>query len=117
MKYSKLAPLLALGIAAATWVVAHEAHADPAYGLGLSYTFGSSDSDVAIGARVFSDDSPQNGAASLGLDYKLRAQSWRPNIGAAWLDDDVYGDLSLGFNTGASNIDFGVGLGGWTNGT
>lgn len=115
MKYSKLAPILAAAIAAATFAAAHSAKADPAYGLGLSYVFGNGGGDVAIGARVFSNDNPQEGAVSLGLDYKLASQSFRPNIGAAYLDDDVYGDISLGYDFGAGGVDFGVGLGGWSN--
>ncbi|MDQ2089329.1 hypothetical protein [Marimonas arenosa] len=91
------------------------AQADPAYGIGLTYTFGAGGGDVAIGARVFSDDTPENGALSLGLDYKINSQSLRPSIGAAWLDRDVYGDLSLGYDFGAQSVDFGLGLGGWSN--
>lgn len=82
--------------------------ADPSFGFGISYVFGG---DVAIGVRVFSDDKPDRGALALGLDYKLRGQSWRPSVGAAYLDEDWYVDLSLGYDFGAQNIDFGAGLG------
>ncbi|MEZ5714988.1 MAG: hypothetical protein R3D85_07350 [Paracoccaceae bacterium] len=115
MKYKSLAPLLAAAIAIGSWLVAHPVKADPAYGLGLSYTFGSGGGDVAIGARVFSDNNPQNAVGSIGLDYKINSQSFRPNIGAAWLDNDVYGDLSLGYDFGAQGVDFGVGIGGWAD--
>ena len=115
MKYRKIAPLLAVAVATVTWLAGQSAHADPAFGFGLSYTFGGGGGDVAIGARVFSDNQPQNGVASIGLDYKINSQSFRPNIGAAWLDDDVYGDLSLGYDLGDQSVDFGVGLGGWGN--
>ena len=89
--------------------------ADPAFGLGFSFVFGGGNNDVAFGARVFSDDTPQNGAVSLGLDYKFGSNSFRPNIGAAYLDNDVYGDLSIGYDIGAGAMDFGIGLGGWGN--
>ena len=114
MKYRKVAPILAVMIALGTWATAQAAKADPAYGFGISVTFGAgSGADFAIGARVFSDDQPQNGAASIGLDYKINSQSLRPNIGAVWLDDDIYGDLSIGYDFGAQDIDFGLGVGGW----
>lgn len=104
-----------LATALAAFALAPAAQADPAFGLGLSYVFGGGGGDIAIGARVFSDDTPRDGVLSLGVDYKINSQSLRPSIGAAYLDDDVYGDLSLGYDFGAQNIDFGVGLGGWSN--
>ncbi|MDU8926248.1 hypothetical protein RXV86_02515 [Alisedimentitalea sp. MJ-SS2] len=113
MKYSRLAPILAIGVAVTTALTAQSVKADPAFGFGLSYVFGGGSSDVAVGARVFSDDAPRNGALSIGLDYKIGSQSLRPNIGAAYLDDDVYGDVSIGYDFGAQGIDFGLGVGGW----
>ncbi|KAA0920345.1 hypothetical protein FLO80_04335 [Aquicoccus porphyridii] len=109
MKRIALASGLALALSAPAL------QADPAFGLGVSYVFGGGTSDVAIGARAFSDDTPHEGVVSLGLDYKLGSQSLRPNIGAAYLDDDVYGDVSLGYDFGTKGVDFGVGLGGWGN--
>ena len=107
---------LAAGLAAATFVVAPAAQADPAFGLGLTYTFGASGkSDVALGARIFSSDKPQDFAASIGLDYKFGSGSIRPSIGAAYLENNWYSDLSIGYDTGAGEIDFGLGAGGWRN--
>ncbi|WP_372611141.1 hypothetical protein [Aquicoccus sp.] len=105
--------VVASGLALA--ISAPALQADPSFGFGISYVFGGGSSDVAVGARVFSDDEPNEGAVSLGLDYKLGSQSVRPNIGAAYLDDDVYGDVSLGYDFGAKGVDFGVGLGGWSD--
>ncbi|WP_322865365.1 hypothetical protein U5922_003635 [Aquicoccus sp. G2-2] len=111
MKNIALAASLATTLAA----IAPMAQADPAVGFGLSYVFGgNTGGDVAVGARVFSDDTKQNAVASLGLDYKINSGSWRPNVGAAWLDNNVYGDLSIGYDLGARGIDFGAGLGGWS---
>jgi len=105
----------ATGVAAilAATAFALPAQADPAYGFGVSYVFGGGGGDVAVGARIFSDDTPEDGALSLGLDYKINSQSLRPAIGAAYLDNDVYGEVSVGFDTGAQAIDFGLGVGGW----
>ena len=115
MKYSKLAPIMAIGVAMTTALAARAAKADPSYGLGVSFIFGGGQNDVAIGAKVFSDDTPQNGAVSVGLDYKIGSQSFRPNIGAAYFDNDAYGDISIGYDLGAQGIDFGIGVGAWTD--
>ncbi|WP_139216106.1 hypothetical protein [Shimia haliotis] len=84
------------------------AKADPSFGFGISYTF---DGDVAFGVRVFSDDRAERGALSLGLDYKFRSKGWRPNVGAAYLDEDFFVDLSLGYDFNTQGLDFGAGLG------
>jgi hypothetical protein len=110
MKHFALAAGLATTLAAA----APMAQADPAIGLGLSYVFGgASGGDVAVGARIFSDDTKQKAVAALGVDYKLTSGSWRPTLGVGWLDDDIYGDLSIGYDMGAGGIDFSAGIGGW----
>lgn len=82
--------------------------ADPAVGIGISII---STKEFAIGLRVFSDNRPGRAAAALGLDYKLRSKSLRPTIGAAWLEDGYYADLSLGYDTSGGQIDFGAGIG------
>ncbi|WP_133169902.1 hypothetical protein [Shimia abyssi] len=84
------------------------AKADPAFGVGLTYIFGG---DVAFGVRVFSDDRPEQGALALGLDYKFLAKSWRPNVGAAYLDEDFYADFSVGLDLTTQELDFGIGAG------
>lgn len=86
--------------------------ADPSFGLGISYVFGDG---LALGGRVFSTDIPQNGAVSLGVDYKFNSGAWRPNVGVAYLDNDLYVDLSLGVDLNSGNIDYGIGLGGLAN--
>lgn len=66
---------------------------------------------MAVGVRVFSDDEAERGAFAIGLDYKLRSNSWRPNAGVAYLDEDFYIDLSVGYDFNAGEVDFGAGLG------
>ncbi len=82
--------------------------ADPSFGFGVSFIFGG---DVAVGARIFSTDEAESGALALGLDYKFKAQSFRPNVGIAYLDEDFYIDLSLGYDTNAAELDYGIGVG------
>ncbi|MGR3714628.1 MAG: hypothetical protein ACU0A6_16080 [Shimia sp.] len=84
------------------------AKADPAFGFGVSFIFGG---DVAIGVRVFSDDRPERGALALGLDYKTKSKSFRPSVGAAYLEEDFYVDLSLGLDLKTQDVDYGIGLG------
>lgn len=107
MKKFVLAGTLAAMLAAPAAVVAQ-----PSFGLGLSYIFGEG---FAIGARVFSTDVPQQGALSLGVDYKFNSSTWRPNVGVAYLDNDMYMDLSLGVDMQSRTMDYGVGLGGLAN--
>lgn len=111
MKQFAIAASLAAGLTAAAAPVAH---ADPAFGFGISYVFGGSGGgDIALGAKVFSDDTSGDAALSLGLDYKLQSQSFRPNIGVAYMENDWYSDLSVGYDLGAGAVDFGLGAGGW----
>lgn len=84
------------------------AKADPSFGMGLTFVFGG---DVALGVRVFSDDRAERGALALGLDYKFRSQSFRPTVGAAYLNEDFYLDFSLGFDFESEVLDYGIGLG------
>jgi len=81
--------------------------AGPSFGLGVSFIFGGG---IAVGAKVFSTDQPKEGAVSLGIDYKLESQTWRPNVGLAYLQDDFYVDLSLGLDGGY--VDYSAGIGG-----
>jgi hypothetical protein len=83
--------------------------ADPSFGIGISYVFGAG---FAASAKVFSDDEDQKGALSLGYDYIFETRSGRPNIGIAYLENDMFIDLNLGMNLATKGTDFGVGIGG-----
>lgn len=85
---------------------------EPAFGVGISYVFGG---DVAVGIRVFSTDRPESAAASIGLDFKFDSESFRPTIGAAYLDEKFFIDFSLGIDTKSGDIDYSIGAGGLTN--
>lgn len=87
------------------------ASADPSFGVGLSVSFGSGETDYGIGVRVFSDDKPEEFVASAGIDYMFRSRQVRPTIGAAYLWDNTYIGLDLGFGLNGEGIDFGVGVG------
>jgi len=82
--------------------------AGPSIGFGLSYVFGSGGGGVAVGARIFSTDQPDKAAVGLGIDYNINSGTWRP-VGVAYLQDDIYLDLSLGLSDGL--VDYGVGIG------
>ena len=82
--------------------------ADPAFGFGLTYVFGG---DWAVGVRVFHDDEPESAVLALGFDYKFGTQAFRPTVGAAYLDEDFYIDLSLGYDTRLQALDYGIGVG------
>ena len=67
---------------------------------------------MAVGLRVFSDDEPESAVLAIGADYKFGTGSFRPTVGAAYLDEDVYIDLSLGYDLGLGALDYGIGIGG-----
>jgi len=85
--------------------------AEPSIGFGVSYVFGGGGGGggVAVGARIFSTDQPDKAAVGLGIDYNISSGTWRPNVGVAYLQDDIYMDLSLGLSDGF--VDYGVGIG------
>lgn len=84
-----------------------QAQADDATAsIALTWVFGKG---AAVGAKIFSNDSEGEVAATLGVDYLFNSGAWRPNVGAAYIDDDVFIDFSLGF--GGKEMDFGVGIG------
>ncbi|MBO9477049.1 hypothetical protein J7382_05840 [Shimia sp. R11_0] len=83
-------------------------NAEPAFGFGLSYVFGG---DWALGVRVFHDNEPDEMKLALGADYKFGSRAFRPTVGVAYLAEDYYLDLSLGYDTGKKALDYGLGLG------
>jgi len=97
--------------AAVTMALAAPASADPSVGFGLSMSFGGGDVDYGVGVRAFSNDEQDEFAASVGLDYMFQSQRLRPTIGAAYLGDNNYIGLDIGFGLNGEGIDFGVGLG------
>ena len=102
-----LAAALSLGSAANA--------ADPGLGLGLTWVFGQhGGGGLAAGVKVFTSREENKVAGSLGLDYQFNSASLRPNLGAAYIGDNFYGDASFGYNISEQVIDFGLG-GGATN--
>ncbi|MFN3721859.1 MAG: hypothetical protein ACK4VZ_02345 [Paracoccaceae bacterium] len=86
--------------------------ADPALGLGVTFTWGGgSTGDTGIGLRVFSDDKRSEFVGSLGVDYMLKSQRIRPNVGIAYLARKSYVGMDIGFDFGSGGVDVGVGLG------
>lgn len=92
-------------------LLAGPAVAEPAVGLGVTFTYGGgAQSDVGIGLRLFSSNERKKFVGSLGVDYLLKAQRIRPNIGAAYLASNSYVGMDVGFGFGGG-LDVGVGLG------
>ncbi|UTW10466.1 hypothetical protein [Marinobacterium rhizophilum] len=85
------------------------ASADIGVGAGVTYVFGGN--GLALGIKAFSSDNEDEGAASLGLDYVFSSRSWRPSIGAAYLFDSSYVDVTAGYNYGTGSWDLGLGAG------
>ncbi len=88
--------------------LATTAQADAGFGVGISYVFGEG---IAVGVKAFTDDEEEKGVGSVGLDYIVNSGAWRPNVGAAYLDEDVYVDVNAGYNYQTGSWDFGVGGG------
>ena len=85
--------------------------ADPGVGIGFSYVFGEG---AAIGLKVFSDDEEDQGVAEIGIDYVFPSQAWRPHLGAAYLGDDYFVDVNLGYTLGLESWNVAMGAG-YTN--
>jgi len=86
--------------------------ADPTVGLGVTFTWGGGQrGDTGIGLRVFSNDERGKFVGALGVDYLLRAQRIRPNVGVAYLASKSYVGMDIGFGFGGEGVDVGVGLG------
>lgn len=83
-------------------------HADPAFGLGLTFTFGGGQSDVGVGVRVFSNNRADEFAGSLGIDYMFGSESFRGSLGANYLFDDSYLGLGVGIDFNDGGFDFGI---------
>ncbi|MFN7223341.1 MAG: hypothetical protein ACK4MS_04940 [Paracoccaceae bacterium] len=92
-------------------VLAGPAIAEPTIGLGVTFTYGGgAQSDVGLGLRLFSNNERKKFVASVGVDYMLKSQSIRPNIGAAYLASNSYVGMDIGFDLGGG-MNVGVGLG------
>lgn len=86
--------------------------ADPTVGIGLSISFGGGAPQTGIAFRVFSDDQEEEVVGSVGLDYMFGSQSLRGTVGAAYLSDNSFVGLDLGYGLGSGAFDFGVSAGG-----
>ena len=82
--------------------------ADPAVGLGLSFSFGGGTSQTGIGLRVFSDDERDSFVASAGVDYIFGSGSMRGTVGGAYLGDNTYLGLDLGLDFSGGGMDYGI---------
>lgn len=87
------------------------AAADPAVGVGLSFTFGGTGVDTGIGIRVMSNDEADSFAATIGLDYMIGSQRFRPTVGAAYLGTNRYVGMDVGFDLQSGAVDFGASAG------
>ena len=101
-----------LTAAALSFGLALPAAADSTMGFGLSMSFGAGKAETGVGIRLFSNDKRDTAVASVGMDYVLGSNRFRPTFGAAWLDRDVYIGADVGFGLGGGGMDFGLGLGG-----
>jgi hypothetical protein len=105
MRLLSITALFALGLAAPV-------QADPAVGLGLSFTFGTGGVNTGLGIRVFSDDREDRVVGAIGLDYQFATGTFRGTVGPAYLGRNSYIGLDLGFGLNGGGVDFGIGLGG-----
>nr|WP_320135907.1 hypothetical protein [uncultured Amphritea sp.] len=99
---------LSLAALVAASLVAPIAQADAGFGAGVTYVFGGG---WAVGVKVFTDDEEDKAVGSLGLDYLVGSGAWRPNVGVGYLGENIYGDLSAGYNFDGGAWSFGVGAG------
>ena len=106
MRHALLASLVAGALSAGV-----PAAADPVVGLGLTFWFGSGQTQTGIGLRVFSDDQNESVVGSVGVDYILQSQAIVPTLGIAYLQDDAYVGLDLGFDLAGGPLRYGAGLG------
>ncbi|MCU0899646.1 MAG: hypothetical protein MUC82_04005 [Cypionkella sp.] len=102
--------LLALPVAFALSV---PASAEPAVGLGVTFTWGgaASTGGTGLGLRLFSDNERGEVVGSLGVDYMITDQRVRPSLGVAYLASKSYVGMDVGYDFNSGGIDVGVGLG------
>ena len=98
-------------LAASIGTAAAPVGADPSIGVGFSLSFGGAQPQLGAGVRVFLNDEEDEFAAALGVDYVFTTQSLRPTIGAAYLMEDSYAGLDVGYNYTLGVFDVGGGVG------
>lgn len=101
MKSAALALVAALGLAA-------PAQADPTIGFGFTMAFSGGEPNAGVGLRLFTDDEQDSTVGSIGVDYMFRTRVFRPTVGIAYLDEDYYLGLDLGYDPALNLLDFGV---------
>lgn len=113
-----MSPLKILTASAAVALAAAlPASADPSVGIGATFLFGGNSAasgEFGIGARVFSTDKEDHGAVSIGVDYVPASNRWRPTVGGAYLFDNTFLGLDIGYGLFGGGVDFGV-SGGFAN--
>ncbi|PYF13240.1 hypothetical protein C8J30_101628 [Rhodobacter viridis] len=101
-------------VTVAALMLAAPARADPAVGLGVSIAFGGGQVQSGVGLRVFSDDEDDSVVATAGVDYLFQSKSWRGTFGGAYVNDDAYIGLDLGYGIGGGGFTYGP-SGGFVN--
>ncbi|ADO42035.1 hypothetical protein [Ketogulonicigenium vulgare] len=103
---------LALIAAALATAVAAPASADPKLGLGLTLTFGPNQTlNTGASLRLFSDNEDDSVVGAVGVDYMFMTNSLRASVGPAYVKDDLFFDLNVGYDFGLQNVSFGAGIG------
>ena len=85
--------------------------ADPVVGAGLTFWFGQGQTKTAIGFKILSDDENESVVGTLGVDYVFGGGGVQPNIGLAYLKDDLYVGVNAGLNLSGGPIEVGLGVG------